>query len=137
MEHFFVQRLIVFFRAHRHEDVTADELVHDFAIAGEAGEDDVFTIQLDHHVLHLPVDIPCLKIFYGKINQIEINLKSFYLHGVVAPGFDVIATSDIHLHDAIVSDAQQTSFLMPVKLNNEQGNAILRQTLPRFDVIQL
>lgn len=61
MEHFLVQRLIVFLGAHGHEDVTADELVHDLAVAGQAGEDDVLALELDHHVLHLPVDVPRLK----------------------------------------------------------------------------
>lgn len=62
VEHFLVQRLVVLLGAHRHEDVTADELVHHFAVAGEAGKDDVLAFELDHHVLHFPVDVPGLKI---------------------------------------------------------------------------
>lgn len=59
------------------------------------------------------------------------------LHGVVAPGFDVIATTDVHLHDAVIGDAQQASFLVTVEFDDEQRHAVLGQALPGLDVVQL
>jgi hypothetical protein len=61
VEKLFVQRLIGFFRAHRQENVAADELVHHFAIGRQAAEDNVLLLELHHHVLHLPVHIPSLQ----------------------------------------------------------------------------
>ena len=60
VEELLVQRLVRLLRAHRQEDVAADELVHHFTIRREAAEHDVLLLELDHHVLHLPVDVPRL-----------------------------------------------------------------------------
>ena len=60
VEELFVESLIGFFGAHRQENVTADKFVHHFAIGWQTAKDDILFFKLDHHVLHLPVDIPRL-----------------------------------------------------------------------------
>lgn len=49
----------------------------------------------------------------------------------------MIATADVHLHDAVVGDAQQASFLVSVEFNDEERHAVLGQALPGLDVVQL
>ena len=62
MKKLLVELLISVLGPHREEDVAADELVHHFALGGEGLENDIFSIsQLDHHVLRLPVYVPCLQ----------------------------------------------------------------------------
>ena len=62
MEHVCVELLVGVLGAHGEEDVAADELVDHLAVGGEAAKDDILLIvKLDHHVLCLPVDVPCLE----------------------------------------------------------------------------
>ena len=62
VEHLLVELLVGFLAAHGEEDVTTDELVHNFAVGREAVEDDVLVVvKLDHHVLGFPIHIPCLQ----------------------------------------------------------------------------
>ena len=63
MEEIFIEHLAAVFTPHGEEDVATNELVHDLAVGGQAVEDDILVIvQLDHHVLGLPVHIPGLKL---------------------------------------------------------------------------
>ena len=63
MKKLLVELLISVLGPHREEDVAADELVHDLAVGGEAVEDDIFVVvELDHHVLGLPIHIPRLQM---------------------------------------------------------------------------
>ena len=63
VEELLVELLIPVLGPHREEDVAANELMHDLAVGGQAVEDDILVIvQLDHHVLGLPVHIPGLKL---------------------------------------------------------------------------
>lgn len=62
MEHFLVQLLICVLAPHGEEDVSADELMHHLAVGRQAVEDDILVVvELNHHVLCLPVDVPGLK----------------------------------------------------------------------------
>lgn len=74
VEKLFVQRLIGFFRAHRQENVATDELVHHFAISGQAAEDNILLLELHHHVLHLPVHIPSLETECKTVRQRDTAL---------------------------------------------------------------
>ena len=70
VEHLLVELLVRLLAPHREEDVAADELMHDLAVGGQAVEDDILVIvQLDHHVLGLPVHIPCLKLNQQKTSE--------------------------------------------------------------------
>ncbi len=61
VEHVGVQLLVGVLGPHGEEDVAADELVDHLAVGGEAVEDDVaLVVELDHHVLRLPVHVPSL-----------------------------------------------------------------------------
>ena len=62
MEEFFVQGLIGILAPHGEENVPTNELVDDFAIRGEAIENDALVIvERCHHVLGFPINVPCLK----------------------------------------------------------------------------
>ena len=64
VEHLLVELLVGVLAPHGEEDVAPDELVDDLAVGREAAEDDVLVplvVQLDHHVLRLPVHVPGLK----------------------------------------------------------------------------
>ena len=72
MEHLFVELLVGVLAPHGEEDVAADELVDDLAVGREAAEDDVLVplvVQLDHHVLRLPVHVPGLERKKKKRNE--------------------------------------------------------------------
>jgi len=118
VEHLLVQRLVVLLGAHGHEYVAADELVHHLAVRRLDGEDDVLVLQLDHHALDAPVDVPGL-------------------HCVVAPGLDVIAGVEVHAHDAVVGHAQQLLLLVSVELDDEESYTEIGQGLPGLDVLHL
>lgn len=60
VEQLLVQRLVVVLGARRHENVAADEFVHHLAVGRQAREHHVLVLQLDHHALDLPVDVPSL-----------------------------------------------------------------------------
>ncbi len=63
VEHLLVERLVRLLAPHREEDVPTNELVHHLAVRGQAVENDVvLVVELDHHVLRLPVHIPGLKV---------------------------------------------------------------------------
>ena len=62
MKKLLVELLISVLGPHREENVAADEFMHHLALSRESLEYDIFSItQLDHHVLCLPVYVPCLK----------------------------------------------------------------------------
>lgn len=61
MEQLLVQRLVHLFGAHRAEYVSADKLVDHLAVGRLAREYYVALLELHHHVLHLPVDVPRLR----------------------------------------------------------------------------
>lgn len=119
VEQFLVEVLVGLFAAHGEEDVSADELVDDLAIGGEALENDVLIVlELDHHMTRLPVDIPSL-------------------HGGVSPGLDVVAGDKLHPHDLVGRHTEQLLLLLAVKLDDEQGDSVLGQTLPGLDEVHL
>lgn len=64
MEELLVQGLVRFLRSHRHEDVTTDEFVDYLAVGGQRREDDTLALELHHHALDLPVDVPGLEQQY-------------------------------------------------------------------------
>lgn len=61
VEQFLVQLLVGVLGPHGQEDVASDELVEDLAVGGQAREDDASLLELDHHVLYLPVYVPSLE----------------------------------------------------------------------------
>jgi len=62
VEQFFVQGLIGILASHGEENISSNELVDDFAIRGEAIENDTLVvIERCHHVLGFPINVPCLK----------------------------------------------------------------------------
>ena len=71
MEHLLVQRLIRLFRSHRQKYIPADEFMNDLTVRGLALKDNIVfrLFELDHHVLHLPVYVPCLCINKTSIVQ--------------------------------------------------------------------
>jgi hypothetical protein len=118
VEELFVQSLTRVLRPRRQENVPSDELVDHFAIRRRTTEHDVALLELDHHVLHLPVHVP-------------------RLHRVVPPRLLVVAGRQVHLHDAVVRHPQQLLLLVPHELDHEQRYPEVGQRLPRFDVVHL
>ena len=60
-----------------------------------------------------------------------------YFDRVEPPGLDVIAELNGHPHQAIEGDAKKLVFLLAVKPNDEEGNAVVRQRLPSLDEVHL
>lgn len=60
MKHLFVQRLIRLLRSHRQKYISSDELVNNFTVCGLTLKDNVLFFELDHHMFHFPVYVPCL-----------------------------------------------------------------------------
>lgn len=69
MEHFLVQRLVCFLWPHRHKYVAANEFMNDFTVRRQTRENHVFVLELDHHALDFPVDIPGLMEDYDWVIQ--------------------------------------------------------------------
>ena len=61
VEELAVQALVGLSGSQLEEGVAADKLVHHLAVAGETREDDRLLLELNHHVTHLPVDVPGLQ----------------------------------------------------------------------------
>ena len=119
MKHFLVELLIGVFTPHGQEDVTADELVHDFAVGGQTVEDDLFVVvELHHHVLRLPVDVP-------------------RFHGAEAPSLKMIPLGKGHPHDLVRGDSEQFVLLFTVESDNEERDAVVGQRLPSLDEVHL
>lgn len=60
VEHLLIQRLIRFLRAHRQEDIASYKFVNDFAVCRLTFENYILFLELYHHVLYFPVNIPRL-----------------------------------------------------------------------------
>lgn len=58
-----------------------------------------------------------------------------YLHGLVSPSFEMISRPHLHTHESVESHAKQLLLLVAHEFDDEQGNSILRQRLPGFDVV--
>lgn len=149
MEQFLIQRLIRLLRAHRQENIASDELVDHLTVRRQAAEDYVALLKLDHHVFHFPVDVPRLKMTKLSF-QYEDNISKFfmmsllchlqqlrwrhflqdkrktckanqlYLHCVVSPRLQVVASIYVHFHNPVVRDAEQLVFFVSHEPNDEQ-----------------
>ena len=53
-----------------------------------------------------------------------------HLHGVEAPGFDVVAGADVHAHQPVEGHAEQLLFALAHELDDEQRHAVVGQRLP-------
>ena len=119
MKHFLIELLIGILAPHGQENVTANELVHHFAISAQTAEDDILLIvELNHHVLGLPVDVPGL-------------------HGAESPGLEMVTLRQRHPHDLVGGHAQKFVSLFAVESDHEEGDTVVRQGLPGLDEVHL
>ena len=96
----------------------------DFAISREAVEDDTLVVlELDHHVLDLPVDVPSLKQLKTLLVTTTPSLisgSSHYLHGAESPGLQMVTIVKSHAHDLVGRDAKQLILFLSVKSDDKQ-----------------